>query len=93
MDLAAAYPDIHVTLVMPGLVSTEFAKHALHGTPPMSPAAAAGAQTAAEVASVIVGVIDRPVAEVYTNPQQLAPIARRYFEDVGAFEQSMSASR
>src|SRR5438067_6700479 len=92
MDLAAAHPGIHVTSVMPGLVSTEFAKHALHGTPPMSPAAAAGAQTADEVAAVIVGVIDRPVPEVYTGPQ-LAPLARRYFEDVGAFERSMSASR
>ena len=92
MDLAGAHPAIHVTLVMPGLVSTEFAKHALHGTPPMSPAAAGGAQTADEVAAVIVGVIDRPVAEVYTGPQ-LAPLARRYFEDVGAFERSMSASR
>jgi short-subunit dehydrogenase len=90
MDLAAAHPDIHVTLVMPGLVSTDFAKRALHGTPPMSPAAAAGAQTADEVAAVIVGVIDRPVAEVYTGPH-LAPLARRYFEDVGAFERSMQS--
>jgi len=88
MDLAAAHPGIHVTLVMPGLVSTEFAGHALHGTPPMSPAAAAAAQTADEVAAVIAGVIDHPVAEVYTAPQ-LAPLARRYFEDVGAFERSM----
>jgi short-subunit dehydrogenase len=85
MDLAAAHPGIHVTLVMPGLVATEFARNALHGTPPISPAAASSAQSADEVASVIVGVIDRPVAEVYTSPQ-LAPIARRYFEDVGAFE-------
>jgi short-subunit dehydrogenase len=94
MDLAAAHPDIHVTLVMPGLVSTDFARHAMHGTPPMSPAAAAaaGAQTADEVAAVIVKAIDQPVAEVYTNPQ-LAPIARRYFEDVGAFERSMAAPR
>jgi short-subunit dehydrogenase len=93
MDLAGAHPDIHVTLVMPGLVATDFAKHALHGTPPISPAAAASAQSADEVAAVIVGVIDRPVAEVYTNPQQLAALARRYFEDVGAFERTMAASR
>jgi short-subunit dehydrogenase len=92
MDLADAHPGIQVTLVMPGLVSTEFAKHALHGTPPISAAAAASAQTADEVASVIVGAIDRLVAEVYTSAQ-LAPIARRYFEDVGAFERSMAASR
>jgi short-subunit dehydrogenase len=93
MDLAGPHPDIHVSLVMPGIVATEFAQNALHGTPPLSPAAAASAQTADEVAAVIVGVIDRPVAEVYTNPQMLAPIARRYFEDVGAFERSMASAR
>jgi short-subunit dehydrogenase len=95
MDLAAAHPGIHVTLVMPGLVSTEFAKHALHGTPSMSPAspgAAPAAQNADEVAAVIVGAIDRPVAEVYTAPY-LAPIVRRYFEDVGAFERSAATPR
>jgi short-subunit dehydrogenase len=92
MDLDAAHPDIHITLVMPGLVSTDFAQHALHGTPPMSPTAAASAQTADEVAAVIAGVIDRPVAEVYTAPH-LAQLARRYVEDVGAFERSMQPSR
>jgi short-subunit dehydrogenase len=92
MDLAAAYPDIHVTLVMPGLVATDFAKHAKHGTPAMSPAVAATAQSADEVALVIVNAIDQPVAEAYTSGQ-LAAVARRYFEDVGAFERSMAASR
>ena len=89
MDLAATYPHIHVTLVMPGLVSTEFAKNAVHGTPPIRPGAGgAPPQTAEEVAAVIVDVIDRPVAEVFTNPH-LAGIMRRYFEDVGAFEKSL----
>jgi short-subunit dehydrogenase len=92
MDLARAHPGIHVTLVMPGLVSTEFARHSVHGTPPMNPAspgAAPASQTADEVARVIVGAIDQPVAEVYTAPY-LAPLARRYFEDVGAFERGMA---
>jgi hypothetical protein len=40
------------------------------------------------VATAIVGVIDRPVAEVYTNPGH-PQVARRYFEDVGAFERGM----
>lgn len=93
MDLAGTHPDVHVSLVMPGLVSTEFARHALHGTPPLPPGAAAAAQSADDVAAVIVGVVDRPVAEVYTNPQQLAPMARRYFEDVAAFERSMATPR
>jgi short-subunit dehydrogenase len=86
MDLAASHPDIHVTLVMPGLVSTDFAKHAVHGTPPIRPGAGgAPAQTAEQVAEVIVRAIDHPVAEVFTNPAHTG-IVKRYFEDVGAFE-------
>jgi short-subunit dehydrogenase len=89
MDLAATHPGIHVTLVMPGLVSTAFAANAVHGTPPIRPmAGGAGPQTAEEVAAVIVGVIDNPVAEVFTNPPHAA-IVRRYFEDVGAFENAL----
>jgi short-subunit dehydrogenase len=89
MDLAATHPGIHVTLVMPGLVSTAFAKNAVHGTPPIRPGAgAAPPQTAEEVAAVIVEVIDHPVAEVFTNPH-LPGIMRRYFEDVGAFEKGL----
>lgn len=86
MDLAATHPGIHVTLVMPGLVATEFAKNAVHGTPPIAPGTPS--QTADEVAAVIVGVIDNPVAEAFTNPA-LGGIMRRYFEDVGAFEKSL----
>jgi NADP-dependent 3-hydroxy acid dehydrogenase YdfG len=89
MDLAATHPGIHVTLVMPGLVSTDFAKSAVHGTPPIRPlAGGAPPQTAEEVAAVIVQVIDHPVAEVFTNPH-LVGIMRRYFEDVGAFEKGL----
>jgi NADP-dependent 3-hydroxy acid dehydrogenase YdfG len=89
MDLAASHPAVHVTLVMPGLVSTDFAKNAVHGTPPIRPGAGgAPPQTAEEVAAVIVGVIDHPVAEVFTNPH-LGQISRRYFEDVAAFEKGL----
>lgn len=89
MDLAASHPGIHVTLVMPGLVSTDFGKHAVHGTPPIRPGAGgAPPQTAEQVAEVIVRVIDHPVAEVFTNPAH-AGITKRYFEDVGAFEATL----
>ena len=92
MDLAATHPGIHVTLVMPGLVSTDFAKNAVHGTPPFNPAAGGpGSQSAEDVAAAIAGAIDNPVAEVYTNPA-LAAVARKYFEDVGAFERGMRSS-
>jgi short-subunit dehydrogenase len=86
MDLAVAHPNVHVSLVMPGLVATGFRDNAIHGTPPLRPGAAPpGVQSAGEVAAVILGVIDRPVPEVYTNPEH-APVALRYFQDVGAFE-------
>jgi hypothetical protein len=47
-------------------------------------------QTAQEVASAIAAVIEHPVAEIYTNPASAA-MARRYFEDVGAFEEGLRA--
>ena len=81
MDLAASHPEIKVTLVMPGLVSTDFAKHAIHGTPPIRPGAGgAPPQTAGQAAEVIVRVIDRPVDEVYTNPVH-AGIVQRYYAE------------
>ena len=38
----------------------------------------------------IAAVIEHPVAEVYTNPAS-AEMARRYYQDVGAFEVQSSA--
>src|SRR5437667_1690890 len=35
VDLARTHPAIHVTLIMPGLVTTEFGRHALGGSPPI----------------------------------------------------------
>jgi len=59
MDLAATHPGIHVTLVMPGLVSTEFARNAVHGTPPIRPGAGgAPAQTAEEVVQIFGNQVD-----------------------------------
>ena len=89
MDLSATHPNIHVTLVMPGLVSTEFARHAVYGTPPIPQGAPAPpSQTPEAVAAAITAVIDHPVAEIYTNPP-LAGFARKYFDDVEAFEAGM----
>jgi short-subunit dehydrogenase len=86
MDLRREYPNIHISLVMPGLVATEFAGNALGGTPPVAPPPGVmKPQSAADVAAAIANLIDQPVPEIYTNPA-LAEIARRYYEDVGAFE-------
>src|SRR5207245_4130499 len=37
VDLARKHPGIHVTLVMPGLVSTDFQDHAVGGSPRLPP--------------------------------------------------------
>jgi len=90
VDLARTNPGIHVTLVIPGLVSTDFQRNARGGTPPLPPSTPS--QTADEVAAAIVAAIDHPIAELYTNPQQAA-VALEYFKDVGAFEQAAAARR
>jgi short-subunit dehydrogenase len=90
VDLARTHPGIHVTLVMPGLVSTAFQQNAVGGTPPLPPSTPS--QTAEEVAAAIAAAIEHPVAEVYTNPQQ-ASGAVEYFKDVGAFERQAAARR
>ena len=89
MDLRREYPNIHVSVVMPGLVATEFAGNALGGTPAVAPPPGVmKPQSAAEVAAAIVNLIEHPVPEIYTNPTQ-AEVARRYYDDVGAFEAAM----
>jgi short-subunit dehydrogenase len=86
MDLAAAHPGIHISLVMPGMVATDFQRNAIGGTPAFSPGASpAKPQTADEVAETMVSLIENPVAEIYTNPAQ-REIVRSYYEDIEAFE-------
>jgi short-subunit dehydrogenase len=98
-DLAAEYPDIHVSLVMPGLVKTGFAQNALGSSAaaaaPAAPSARPPAgmmqpQTAEEVAAAIAGLIGHPQAEIYTNPAS-PELVRRYYADVGAFEAQAAA--
>lgn len=85
VDLRKEHPDIHVTLIMPGMVGTEFGRNAL-GSPPDTPIyAGPHVQNVDDVADIIAKAIEQPVSEVYTNPAS-ADMARAYFADVGAFE-------
>jgi short-subunit dehydrogenase len=82
-DVAAKGVD--VSLVMPGLVATEFARDVI-GTPSAvppswTPGTAMKPQTAEEVADAVADVIAHPRAEIYTNPAS-AEMALRYFEDL-----------
>ena len=87
MDLAATHPDIHVSLVMPALVSTGFARNALgdDGAPPPAASSTMGVQTPSDVANVIARVIQHPAAETYTTPASPAA-AKRFFDELGAFD-------
>jgi NADP-dependent 3-hydroxy acid dehydrogenase YdfG len=99
VDLQQKHPGIHVSLVMPGLVSTNFARNvtgSTSATPPPwvaggGPSPAMKPQTADEVAAVVADLIEHPRAEVYTNPAS-ASLAQRYLEDVGAFEVALVSS-
>ena len=90
MDLRGSYPDIHISVVMPPIVSSDFARNALYGTPPPPGGFRPGAapQTPEQAAAAIVELIDHPRAEIYTNPGQSEMVAR-YFADVAAFEENM----
>jgi len=91
MDLREQYPNIHVSLVMPGMVLTDFHKNALGNAPQMRPGGAGSpqnAQTAEEVSIAIASLIEHPQSEIYTNPAS-SEIARRYREDVDLFERNL----
>ena len=97
MDLRRSAPGIRVSLVMPGLVTTEFARNAVGGTPAVTWAASVpgGAiprvQTPEEVGEAIARLIAEPRAELYTQPAQ-AESVRRYYEDVDAFERGLGGA-
>jgi short-subunit dehydrogenase len=85
VELRARYPGIHVSLIMPGMVATEFGRNAIGSPPNTPPYSGPHVQSVEAVADVVARTIDNPVAEVYTNPAS-ADMARRYFADVEAFE-------
>jgi short-subunit dehydrogenase len=90
MELRTAYPNIHVSVVMPPMVSSDFGRNALYATPPPAGGLRPGVvvQTPEQAAAAIVDLIDHPRAEVYTNPSQAEAVAR-YYADVEAFEKNL----
>jgi short-subunit dehydrogenase len=87
MDLRAEYPDIHVSLVLPGPVATQFHNNALGGTPT---GRGMEMQSVEKVVEVIEQVIDNPVPEIYTDPAS-AKLVQRYLADIAAFEDEIAA--
>jgi NAD(P)-dependent dehydrogenase (short-subunit alcohol dehydrogenase family) len=85
LDLRVAFPDIHVSSVIPGVVATDFGLHARHGGPDSR--ALPFAQTVEDVAHVVAELIEHPRAEVYTRPIYKQQVAAYYgAEDVAVIE-------
>lgn len=89
MDLRTEFPNIHVSLVMPGVVRTDFPANALYGAPIPGNVMPPLSQTPEEVAAILVDLIDQPQAEVYTNPTFQLDGVKGYYADVAAFEDKM----
>jgi NADP-dependent 3-hydroxy acid dehydrogenase YdfG len=79
-EIQQTHPDIHVSLVSPGVVRTGFGLAARYGGPDSR--RFAGAQSAEEVAEVISSVIERPRPDVYTFSGAHELVAR-YFQKTG----------
>jgi NAD(P)-dependent dehydrogenase (short-subunit alcohol dehydrogenase family) len=91
MELAA-FPDIHVTAVHPGVVATDFGLHALHGG--LDSRNLPGAQKPEEVAALIVETIEQPRADVYTRPEAKQMVLGYYgAADMASVENQMPFQR
>jgi NAD(P)-dependent dehydrogenase (short-subunit alcohol dehydrogenase family) len=92
MELRAEFPDIAVSSVHPGVVATDFGLNALHGG--IDSRNLPFAQPVDEVAAVIAEVIDRPRADVYTQPHGQKMVVD-YFAapDMTAAEAALTAPR
>jgi NAD(P)-dependent dehydrogenase (short-subunit alcohol dehydrogenase family) len=84
-ELANRSPDLHVTLVMPGMVNTDFARNAMNAPPGTGGYSGPHVQTTAQVADMVLEAIEHPIAELYTNPASRA-MAQKYLEDPTVFD-------
>ena len=78
-EVQATHPGIQISLVSPGIVRTDFGRHAMHGGPDSR--SFPEAQSAEEVAAVIARVIDTRQPDVYTRPA--ADMIARYYATIG----------
>jgi NAD(P)-dependent dehydrogenase (short-subunit alcohol dehydrogenase family) len=89
-DLARDWPDIHVSLLVPGIVATDFGKTALAtsgGAPPapapFTPPPGVAPQPVEVVVAALIDLLERPRPEVYTNPAS-PELVRDYLARQGA---------
>lgn len=88
VELAATHPGIRVTVVMPGVVATDFGRNALGGGPDSR--TFPGAQSVEDAAAAIAEVIEHPRAEAYTSAF-IAETIERYRREPEAVEAEIAA--
>ena len=88
VELRPTHPGIQVTVVLPGVVATDFGRNALGGG--VDNRNLPGAQPVDAAARAIVDVIERPRPEAYTSPF-IAETVARYQREPEAFEREIAS--
>ncbi len=91
VELKTTHPGIHVTLLVPGLVATEFGINSL-GSGNVDNRTLTGAQPVEDAARAIVEVIEAPRSEVYTSARVAEGVAR-YLREPDVVESELAARR
>jgi NADP-dependent 3-hydroxy acid dehydrogenase YdfG len=87
MELIPTHPGIHVSTFLPGVVATEFGLNARGGG--MDSRQFPGAQPVEEVADLLVDLMERPRAELYSRPAYRQQVIGYYSaEDVAVLERA-----
>jgi NADP-dependent 3-hydroxy acid dehydrogenase YdfG len=74
VELRSTHPGIHVTVLLPGVVATDFGRNSIGGG--LDNRRLPGAQPVEAAAEAIVAVIENPKPEAYTSPFIAETIAR-----------------
>ena len=90
VELRPTHPGIDVTVVLPGVVATDFGRNALGGG--VDNRNIPGAQPLEAAVKAIVDVIENPKSEAFTSPF-IAEIVARYQRDPDAFEAEVASRR
>jgi NADP-dependent 3-hydroxy acid dehydrogenase YdfG len=89
VELRATHPGIHVTLVLPGVVATEFGVNSL-GAGTVDNRKLPGAQSVEAAVQAIVDVIEKPRPEAYTSAF-IADVIARYQREPDVMESEIAA--
>jgi NAD(P)-dependent dehydrogenase (short-subunit alcohol dehydrogenase family) len=88
VELLATHPGIHVTVLLPGVVATEFGLNSINAT--IDNRKLPGAQSVEDAAKAIVDVIEKPRPEAYTSTF-IADGVGRYLREPEAFEAEIAS--